>query len=64
MENINLNIGGLIGALGCGGLAAVVVFTTMDAANSRLGPKIIIGAVIVGAIAGNFIWGAIFKKPE
>jgi hypothetical protein len=64
MDNINLNVGGLIGALALGAVAAAAVFTTMDAAKGNLGPKLIIGAVIVGAIAGNFIWGAIFKKSK
>lgn len=63
MQNINLNIGGLIGALGCGGIAAVIVFTTMDA-QTRTGPKLIIVAVIAGAFAGNFLWGLVFKKSE
>jgi hypothetical protein len=65
MKNIDLNIGGLIGALACGGIAAAIVFSTLDTANSGRGPyKLVIFALIGGAFAGNFLWGLIFKKPK
>lgn len=65
MKNIDLNVGGVIGALACGGIAAVVVFSTFDAMNSGGGPyKLVILALIGGAFAGNFLWGLVFKRPE
>jgi hypothetical protein len=65
MKNIDLNIGGLIGALACGGIAAAIVFSTLDTTNRDRGPyKLIIFALIGGALAGNFLWGLIFKKPK
>ncbi|MBX3451217.1 MAG: hypothetical protein KF777_16745 [Planctomycetaceae bacterium] len=64
MNNIDLNLGGLIGALACGGIAAAIVFSTLDTTNSGRGPyKLVIFALIGGALAGNFLWGLVFKKP-
>ena len=64
MNNIDLNIGGLIGALVCGGIAAAIVFSTLETTNSGRGPfKLIIFALIGGAFAGNFLWRLVFKKP-
>lgn len=65
MNNINLNVGGVVGAIACGGIAAAVVFTTVDTTNSGRGPyKLIILAVIGGAFVGNFLWGLVFKKSK
>jgi hypothetical protein len=65
MSNIDLNIGGLIGALAVGGLAAAVIFTSVDLTHSGRGPyKLIIFALIGGALAGNFLWQKLFKKPQ
>lgn len=62
---MDLNIGGLIGALACGGVAAAIVFSTHDTADSGRGPyKLIIAALIGGAFAGNFLWGLVSKKPD
>jgi hypothetical protein len=64
VKNIDLNPGGLIGALACGGITAAVVFSSIDAADTGRGPyKFIIFALIGGAFAGNFLWGLVFKKP-
>lgn len=65
MKSIDLNIGGVIGALACGGIAGAIVFSTVDATNSGRGPyKLMILAVVGGAFAGNFLWGLVFKKPK
>lgn len=65
MENLNLNIGGLIGAIVCGGIAAAIIFSTVDIDSSKRSPfKLIIFALIGGAFAGNYLWGRLFKKTE
>ena len=66
MSNMNLNAGGVIGALLAGGIAAAVIFTQFDVSeSSRRGPaKLIILAVAGGAAAGNFLWARFFSKPE
>ena len=65
MENINLNIGGLIGAIVCGGIAAAIVFSIVDLNNGKRPQyKLITLGLIGGAFSGNYLWGRIFKKPE
>lgn len=63
MRNIELNIGGLIGALVLGGIAGAIGFTAFDTASRRPAQVLILG-VVVGAVAGNFVWGLVFKKSE
>jgi hypothetical protein len=61
---MDLNAGGLIGALVCGGVAGAVVFSTVDLSETNRGPyRLILLALIAGAFAGNFLWGLAFKKP-
>lgn len=63
MKNVELNPGGLIGALVCGGIAAAVIFSRIDVNTAGRGAyKMPILALIGGAFAGNFLWGLIFKK--
>ncbi len=63
MGNIELNIGGLIGALVIGGVTAAIIFATVDTTQSGRAPfKLIIGGVIGGAFAGNFLWAKLVKK--
>jgi hypothetical protein len=65
MKNIDLNPGGLIGALACAGVYAAIVFSSVDIATSGPRPiKLIILPLIGGAFAGNFLWGLVFKKPK
>ncbi|HTN77942.1 MAG TPA: hypothetical protein VL096_21975 [Pirellulaceae bacterium] len=65
MSNFDLNIGGLLGAVICGVLVGVVLFAVAGVNGEGRGPyRLIIGAVIGGAIAGNFLWGLAFKKAE
>lgn len=62
MQNINLNPGGLIGALAGGGIAAAVIFGNLvDAESLRRPAKLVVIALIGGAFAGNFLWGLVFK---
>ena len=65
MKNIDLNPGGLIGALACAGVYAAIVFSSVDIAASGPRPiKLITLPLIGGAFAGNFLWGLVFKKPK
>lgn len=65
MNNININPGGFIGAIVCGGIAAALIFSLVDVANSRRSPfKLIIFAIIGGAVGGNYLWGNLFKKAD
>ena len=58
MKNITLNAGGLIGAIG-GGAATAGIFAA-SGANAELVAKAFVGAVVVGAFAGNYLWSAAF----
>ncbi len=59
----NLNIGGLIGALVCGGIVGVIVFMTFDPTHTSRRPfKLVILAVIGGAVGGNFLWRKLIQK--
>lgn len=65
MKNIELNIGGLIGALACGVIAGIIIFSQIDLTTSGRGPyKWIIFSLIGGAFAGNFLWSLVFKKEK
>ncbi len=65
MKNINLNPGGLIGAFACMGIAAAIVFSSVDITQSGSWPfRVTVLALIGGAFAGNFLWGLVFKKPK
>ncbi len=63
MDNMNLNPGGIVGGLVCGGIVAAVIFPNVDPKNASTGVyKLPILGVIAGAFIGNFLWGAIFRK--
>jgi hypothetical protein len=62
MSNINLNVG--VGGVGCGIVAAVVVFQLADATDSGGMYRLVPMAVIGGALVGNFLWGLVFRKAE
>lgn len=51
--NINLNFGGVVGALFCAGLAIVLT------RNSTA----MIPALLSGAFGGNALWSSLFKRP-
>ena len=66
MENIRLNAGGFLGAL-CGGavgvgIAYVVNHDLFAAQAARQTSSIIIIGIVVGAIAGNILWGFVEEK--
>lgn len=62
MKNFDLNVGGLIGGLALGGITGFVVFNDPD--NAGNAGRLAILALIIGAFAGNIVWGLIFRKPE
>lgn len=65
MQDINLNPGCLIGALVAGGITAVVVFGLLEADTARRGPvKLCAGAMFLGGLAGNFLWGLVAGSSE
>ena len=65
MKNIDLNAGGVIGALLAGALVGVIAFSTMeDSDNQRGASKLLIAGVIGGAFAGKYLWGLAFKTKE
>ncbi len=65
MKNINLNPGGVIGALLM--IAAVVIFVSLtsstDSISGRIG-GIGAPAVLLGAFGGNYLWDRVFTKRE
>lgn len=64
MENINLNPGGVIGALGLGGISALAIFGFLEADVKRGSVKFIVVAMLAGGIAGNFFWSLVFGSSE
>jgi hypothetical protein len=60
VSNIQVNIGGVVGAIGGGLAASALLFTSLD--PEKVGELLVFG-VVVGAVGGNLLWGAIFKKP-
>lgn len=65
MKNIELNPGGIIGALLCAGITAAVIFSNVDVNDAGRGAyKMPIVALCGGAFAGNFLWGKMFKKDK
>jgi hypothetical protein len=65
MKNIELNPGGLIGALACGASVGAYIFWNHTGGDfGRAQSKFLIGAFIGGAFAGNFLWQLVFKKSE
>jgi len=65
MKNFDLNAGGLIGGIAFGGIATAVIFLTFSTQSHGRSPyRLIIIALLGGAVAGNFLWGKVFKKSE
>jgi hypothetical protein len=62
--NINLNAGGVIGALTGGAIGVAIVLALTQGDVNKAGPfnMIMIGGLIAGAFAGNFIWANLFGK--
>lgn len=57
MKNVNLNLGGLIGALIGGGLVAYFAFRNIDINTAGRGVyRAPIIGLVGGAFAGNFLW--------
>lgn len=65
MKNIDLNFGGFIGVLVCGGIAAAIIFPNVDPMKGGRAPyKLFIVVLIAGGFAGNFLWGLIFDTSK
>ncbi len=67
MKNIELNAGGFIGAFLGAGIAAAIIIPMMseDSDGTERGPiKLIIAALIGGAIGGNYLWARFVQKPN
>ena len=64
MKNMNLNPGGIVGALDCGVAVGVIAFMALGIDHPRRPAKLAILGVIGGAVAGNVLWGLIFKRPN
>ena len=68
MKNMDLNVGGFLGALAGVGLAAATYFLWLapddGQYHSTRGPaKLSVLAVVGGAAAGNFLWSKLFSRP-
>jgi hypothetical protein len=61
MPNINLNLGGLFGALVVGAAVAAILY--LADAPPRLIAKVVVFGFIGGALAGNFLWAYFFPAP-
>ena len=65
MKNINLNPGGLIGAVLM--LAAVMVTVVLTSSPDNIGGRvggIGVPALFLGAFGGNYLWDRLFTKRE
>jgi hypothetical protein len=65
VKNMNLNVGGVLGGLICGGLAGAFLFFAGDA-NTRLRnpARAVVLAVIVGGAGGNALWRWLFPEER
>jgi phosphate/sulfate permease len=69
MQDIDLNIGGCIGAITGGGLAVAFICFTMDTTHpTKIMGSLFLGGVIGGAFAGNVAWASawacLFNNPD
>jgi hypothetical protein len=62
VKNIKLNFGGWVGALGCGVVAAAIVFSNIKALGGA--SKIVLLAIVGGAFAGNYLWGLVYANQD
>jgi hypothetical protein len=63
MNNVNLNAGGILGALAFAGGAIAYGAAYWGSANfENWGPKMFISAIIAGALVGNAVWAFIFRR--
>ena len=65
MKSAKMNVGGLIGVVVFGGIAATVLFLTHDFTDGVGGAnQIAMLAICVGGFAGNFLWGRFVKNSK
>jgi hypothetical protein len=62
MKNIELNMGGLVGAAILGGIAGLLFYGLGVSVKNPA--KALVFAIIAGAVAGTFIWGKLFPKKQ
>jgi hypothetical protein len=61
IPKINLNVGGLFGALVVGAAVAAILY--LADAPPRLITKLVVLGFIGGSLAGNFLWAYFFPAP-
>jgi hypothetical protein len=57
---MNLNPGGVVGALAGGGAAGVISYTIADGDPAAMIKWVIVLGLIAGAVGGNYLWTAVF----
>lgn len=63
--DLKLNLGGVLGALAGGGICGTLLVMMTDGdTSSRFLARLSILAVVVGAVAGNFLWNRLFTKSS
>jgi len=62
MKNIDLNAGGIIGAILAAIIGGALIFTNVDPSDPGPSAKLFIVGIIAGAVGGTFIWGLVFPK--
>ena len=59
--DLNLNLGGFLGAAIGGGTPLAIAIATGD--YEGLPIKLVVPGVVAGALAGNYLWGMATAKP-
>jgi hypothetical protein len=62
MQDFNLNVGGVVGAIGCLGIVVALAFAVRS--PLPFGPLLVPLAVAGGAYAGNYLWKLVIGKPK
>lgn len=62
MKNVNLNVGGAIGAILAIGLLLAFIYSGDGEAPRKFGKAMMLAGVVGGG-AGNYLWGLVFRKP-
>jgi hypothetical protein len=63
VKNIDLNPGGLVGAIASGGITALVAYSYFDP-GADAPARLFVYSVIGGAFAGNFLWSLVSRQTN